>query len=526
MSNVKQIEIVQGAASALYGSSAIGMTINIITKTPERKLEGWGKARYSRFNDLTLDASIGTAYKNITSQTLFYRNSFDGYDLTPETPQAYTKNPGENMNIEQKLSWKRLNTQVTASGILYLNEINNPKQSTKNTHYKSDNKTFRVSLQQAIGRYNQLKTFYYGDFYIRRTVFEKTEKSEKNASSDIQTIRLIDVYTPLDNLQTIFGGEYNWNKDYNEMQYGKDIQTCKVNDINGFVQTDWQIIPLINVIGGFRYTHHSRFGNAYTPKINIMFSPSAWRLRTGYSKGFKAPDATELYSDFMMGSVSYNIGNPDLKAEKSDYYYISAEYKMDKLSANVNLYQNDIDNKIQSRYVVVTDEHGVESTELRYSNVDEARIRGVEVSFDYYPLRRLYFHGSYAFTDAKDMKTKLQLKGNTKHAISCNATYKNKILSKDFSVSIAGRWSSKKINDAEETTTDPVTGETTQVITTNYQSAYCLWKLTLLFTPWKKDDMQVNISGGVQNIFDYTDPKQFTTYDPGRSFFGSLIFKF
>jgi len=526
MSNVKQIEVIKGAASALYGSSAIGMTINIITKTPERKLEGWAKARYSRFNDLVLDASVGTAIKDITSQTRFYRNSYDGYDLTPETPQAYTKNPGKSMNIEQKLGWSNDNTKITASGTLYLSEVDNPEESTKNTHYKSDNKTLRAAVEQKLGNYNQIKASYYGDFYTRKTVFEKTDESEKNATSHVQTIRLIDIYSPLDNLQTVFGGEYNWNKDYNEIQYGEEIKTRKVNDINGFAQFDWQVIPLVNVVGGFRYTHHSVFGNAFSPKVNIMVSPGDLRFRAGYSRGFKAPDATELYSDFMMGAVSHNIGNPDLKPEKSNYFYFSTEYRLQNFTASMDIYRNDINNKIQSAYVIVKDEDGVESTEMRYSNVDKALIRGVEFSFDYYPLKKLYFHGSYAYTDAKNKKTKLQLKGNTRHAFSCSATYKDKLLKKDFSISLAGHWSSDKINDAEETTTDPDTGETIQVITTNPQSAFSLWKLTVLCTPWKKGHMQVNVSGGVQNLFNYRDPVKFTTYDPGRRLFGSVMFMF
>lgn len=526
MSNVKQIEVIKGAASALYGSSAIGMTINIITKTPERKLEGWAKARYSKFNDLVLDASVGTKFKNITSQTLFYRNSYDGYDLTPETPQAYTKNPGENMSVEQKLGWSNNLTKVMASGILYLNEVTNPEESTKNTHYKSDNKTLRVSVDQKIGNYNQLRISYYGDFYTRKTVFEKLNESEKNATSHVQNIRLIDIYSPLVNLQAVFGGEFNWNKDYNEIQYGEEVKTRKVNDVNGFGQFDWQIIPLFNVVGGFRYTHHSVFGNAFSPKINIMVSPGDWRFRGGYSRGFKAPDATELYSDFMMGSVSHNIGNPDLKPEKSNYFYISSEYRAQIFNISVDIYQNNINNKIQSAYVLVKDENGIESTEMRYSNVDKARIRGAELSIDYYPLRQLYFHGSYAYTDARNMNTKLQLKGNTRHAFSYSTTYKDQLFKKDFSISLAGHWSSPKINDAEETSLDPETGETVQIITTNPQSAFSLWKLTVLLTPWKKDHMEVNVSGGIQNIFNYTDAKKFTTYDPGRRLFGSVMFKF
>ncbi|HBK33332.1 MAG TPA: hypothetical protein DEF88_05390 [Porphyromonadaceae bacterium] len=526
LSNVKQIEIIKGAASALYGSSAIGMTINIITKTPDRKLEGWAKTRYSRFNDWVLDASVGTAFRRITSQTLFYRNSHNGYDLTPESPQAFTKDPGTNMNIEQKFAWNHKKTQITASGIYYLTEVTNPGESVKNTHYKSNNKTLRVTATQHFADNHQLKASYYGDFYTRNTIYQSTNESEKNATSDIQTLRILDTYTPSVSLQAIAGAEYNWNKDYNAIQYGEEIKTRKVNDMNGFAQVDWQIIPLLNVVGGFRLTHHSVFGNAYSPKINVMLSLGNWKFRGGYSKGFKAPDPTELFSDFMMGSVSHNIGNPDLKAEKSDYLYFSSEYRRAAFNISVDMYQNSIRNKIQSAFVVVKDEKGVEETELRYSNVDNARIRGMELNVDYRPAQKVSLHGTYAYTDAKDTETDLQLKGNIRHAFSWHATYKDRLLEKDFSISLAGHWNSSKINDTEEITTDSHTGKTVQTVTTNPQSAFSLWKLTVVCTLWKKGQTQLDISGGIRNIFNYTDPVKFTTYDPGRRFFGSVLFKF
>ena len=71
-----------------------------------------------------------------------------------------------------------------------------------------------------------------------------------------------------------------------------------MNDANVFVQVDWQILPELDLVGGFRYTHHSVFGDAYTPKVNLMYAPGSFKFRAGYSRGFKAPGLTELYSVF------------------------------------------------------------------------------------------------------------------------------------------------------------------------------------------------------------------------------------
>ncbi|MDO4336160.1 MAG: TonB-dependent receptor [Bacteroidales bacterium] len=525
-SNIKQIEVIKGAGSALYGSSAIGMIINIITKTPERKAEGWAKVRYSKFNELLIDGSFGTRINNFSSQTLFNRNSSDGYDLTPESPEAFTKQPSADMTIEEKLGWEKGGTRVTLSGSLFFNEQNNPPKSTKNTHYKSLNETVKLNFGQELGEYNHLQFTYYGDFYTRKTVYERLDSTAKNATNRLHTLRLMDTYTPSNRLQIVGGAEFNINNNYNVMQYGDKIKNRNMHDINGFAQADWEIVPLLNVIGGVRYTHHSAFGDAVTPKVNVMYSPGSFKLRAGYSRGFKAPDATELYSDFMMGSVSHNIGNPNLKAETSDYFSLSAEYLWRNFDVSVEIYQNSIRNKIKSAYVNVTDENGITSTELRYSNVDNARIRGVEVSLDYYPLKGLYLHGSYAFTDALDKKTGLQLNGNTRHSINCNASYSFNVFRKLASVSMIGHWCSRKINDKETQTRDEATGEIIKTITSEPQPAYSLWKLTLQYTLWKKDNMSVTATAGVQNIFNYKDPVTYTTYDPGRRFFGSVIFKF
>lgn len=525
-SNIKQIEVIKGAASALYGSSAMGMVVNIITDSPKRNMEGWAKVRYSRFNEVFGDASIGFARKGFTSQTLFNWNSTDGYDLTPQSPNAFTKNPSHNWTVEEKLGWSDGKTRIWGTASFFWNEEKNPPKSYENTHYKSLNKTFRVNAERNLGKQNLLKLVYAGDFYVRDKVLEKTNSKEKSATSHIQTVRLTDIYTPLNGFQAVIGGEWNWNRDFNIMQFGEDKQTRRVNDVNGFLQLDWKIVKQLDLIGGFRYTHHSFFGDAYTPKVSVMYSPGRFKFRAGYSKGFKAPDMTELYSDFQMGSVSHNIGNPDLKPEYSDYYSFSVEYTYHTLNLSGEIYQNDIKDKIHSYNQIVKKPDGSEETLLLYDNVDDARIRGAEFTLTYFPVRQLLLKGAYVYTDAEDRNTGSQLVGNVRHAFNAGATLKGKIWKHEGSVSVSGRWNSPKFNQRAGTKVDETTGETVETIKETLQSAYSLWKLTAQYTPWEKKYMRLTLTAGVQNLFDYTDPVNFTTYDAGRRFFGSVIFRF
>lgn len=524
--NIKKIEVLKGAASALYGSSAMGMVINIITDMPKRPLEGWAKVRYGKYNDLQLDAGVGMKYKGFYAQTLFNRTSSDGYDLTPETPESFTENPSHNMAIEEKLGWNNQYSRITVKGSLYWGEVENPWESTAPTHYRSLTKTLQVNAEHAFNDRYKLYGTYAGDFYTRKTVYDFLYLPDStNAWSHEQTVRLVDEFKPWDNLVIVKGFEWNGTKNYNKMQYGKEKTIRNMDDANLFAQADWMITDRLEVIGGFRYTHHSEFGSAFTPKVNVMYSPGSFKIRAGYSRGFKTPGLTELYSDFNMGSVSHNIGNPDLKAEHSDYFSVSGEYTWQgRLMLTAELYQNMVDNKINSYNVDIEDpEPGELGTELRYENVKGVRIRGVEATATYYPVSALLLRTSYAFCDALNKETGLQLSGNSKHAMNWTASLHGKLLKHEGAITLSGRWDSKRISKSRRTETDD-SGQDVEVITTRTKPGYTMWKLTAQYTPWTWKYMRLSVTGGVDNLFDFVDTS--IIYDPGRRFFGSLILRF
>ena len=524
--NIKKIEVLKGAASALYGSSAMGMVINIITDIPKRPLEGWAKVRYGKYNDLQLDAGVGMKYKGFYAQTLFNRTSSDGYDLTPETPESFTENPSHHMAITEKLGWNNQYSRITVKGSLYWGEVENPWESTAPTHYRSLTKTLQVNAEHAFNDRYKLYGTYAGDFYTRKTVYDFLYLPDStNAWSHEQTIRLVDEFKPWDNLVIVKGFEWNGTKNYNKMQYGKEKTIRDMDDANLFAQADWMITDRLEVIGGFRYTHNSEFGSAFTPKINLMYSPGNFKIRAGYSRGFKTPGLTELYSDFNMGSVSHNIGNPDLKAEHSDYFSVSGEYTWQgRLMLTAELYQNTVDNKINSYNVDIEDpKPGELGTELRYENVKGVRIRGAEATATYYPVSALLLRTSYAFCDALNKETGLQLSGNSKHAMNWSASLHGKLLKHEGAVTLSGRWDSKRISKSRRTETDD-SGQEVEVITTRTKPGYTMWKLTAQYTPWTWKYMRLSVTGGVDNLFDFVDTS--IIYDPGRRFFGSLILRF
>ncbi|MEW6377359.1 MAG: TonB-dependent receptor [Thermodesulfobacteriota bacterium] len=83
VSSIERIEVIRGAASALYGGNAMGGVINIITKTP-KKLELEATAGYGTYDTLRYRVSAGNRFWDRLSLRVGYeREMTDGYETTP-----------------------------------------------------------------------------------------------------------------------------------------------------------------------------------------------------------------------------------------------------------------------------------------------------------------------------------------------------------------------------------------------------------------------------------------------------------
>ena len=79
--NIKQIEIIKGASSSLYGNEALGGVVNIITEDPKNGFNSEINLRSSTFNTQDLSSNIEYKNSNLGLQFFINRYSSDGYDL-------------------------------------------------------------------------------------------------------------------------------------------------------------------------------------------------------------------------------------------------------------------------------------------------------------------------------------------------------------------------------------------------------------------------------------------------------------
>ena len=529
-SDIKQIEVISGASSVLYGSNAIGSVINIITKDVDKPFQGNARLRYSAYKTLVGDASLGFKAGDFSSKTIFSTKSSDGYDANRENVASnFSKNPYTDFAVGEALKYKSVEKfDIEIKGNYYRNETwFLHKYQTR----IDDNYTLGGKLKYEFSDVNVLTFSGNTDIYRGHQVYKLMGDSTTYANgSGISAFRLLDAWDVTEKLQIVSGAELNLEDCYSENQFGESAGSRDAYNGNLFAQGDFKTNIGLEALLGARYTHHSEFGGHLSPNVSLMYKVYDFRFRANVSNGYKAPTIKELYMVFphkIGDDVPFWVmGNDELVPEKSWYKAVSAEYVADKLTASVTVYDNVIQNKI------VTDQKWNEPmnrTEMGYVNVEDAQITGVDISLHWTLSKYFTIKTGYAFANAKDKTTNLQLSGNSKHNATCNLTFKREylpFLSKyysPFSMVLSGRYMSSRILTRDITYDDD---ETTilEVDETKSGDYY-----NMNFTYNQVFSIHNNLKGefqfGINNLLNYVNHDS-APGSPGRVFFVSVGLNF
>lgn len=154
--------------------------------------------------------------------------------------------------------------------------------------------------------------------------------------------------------------------------------------------------------GDVRFANFSRHFNGVTGSIGAVCNINEhFNLRLNLARGFRTPNMSELASNGVHeGSLRYEIGNQDLKAEYSMQADLGLEFTSQYVSAQLSLFANRIDNYIFTHRLADEIEEGY----LTYAYTQgDARLLGFEAGVDLHPVHSLHFSNTFSFVDAQQM---------------------------------------------------------------------------------------------------------------------------
>ena len=346
LNNVKNVEIIEGPMSTIYGSDALGGVINLISKKPQcERLEFEAGSYLESVGKFNFDASLRYSYKELSLMLNAGRNLFQGYDLNDDDRRDLQWNPKEqyfadlgaaytidNHNI--RFSSKYFNEYILNRGSLrppYFETAFDDKYRTNRItnslfyNAKFGDKHF-LNITTAYSYYNRKKNTYFKDMLTLDETLTNSPSDQDTSVFDSYVLRA--VYSN-DKLTKIL--KYQLGVDCNfDHADGKKIKNNSqhMNDIAAFLSLQIDTYNNCTIHTALRVIENSKYNAPIIPSINLKYDPFENLIfRISYAKGFRAPSIKELYYQFV--DINHNIyGNEELDAEKSDSYNASVFFSI------------------------------------------------------------------------------------------------------------------------------------------------------------------------------------------------------
>lgn len=311
---VERVEVIKGPSSLLYGSNAMGGSVNIITRSQKRDgIYGRARAMFGSFN--TQKFSLGTGFRksrfgafvsgqldrsngNRSGSAFWLANEYINltYDASAhwstgalvDMTQTHANNPGT-LREPLESMWTYM---FRGAASIYAHNDYSWMQGGFQAYYNWGN--HKVDDGYGPGEAPTDYLFHSNDCNIGFTLYETFHPWQGN-----------DLSLGLD---YVHWGGHAWNTSKVD---GKEIDILRrsENEVAWYVMMQQDLFrDYLTLNAGVRQQHSSQFGNEWIPQAGLIFRPyRGARLKFNFAKGFRAPNLRELYM--------YRPANPDLKPE-------------------------------------------------------------------------------------------------------------------------------------------------------------------------------------------------------------------
>ena len=355
---IERIETIRGGGSTLYGSSAIGGVVNVITKTPKENSFNINSTYqnikgYADDYILNGNGSLISNNKTTGASLFFNHRNREHYDANgdnfSELPKLKNTAFGANFfflpNKNQKLELNISNLyEYRYGGEMIDKPAHLTQQSEERTHhvlmggldYQINFNDDKSSLITYVAGQRTNRNHYTGIFPENSDAINTHLNNLPYGTSKTITLQggvqlnhRFRNFIKGNNVIT-FGGEYLMDDVLDEINaYSYKIdQTTK--NFATFLQSDWKITPALNLLSGIRADYHNLVDNIiFSPRVSILYKlKSNFQFRTTWSTGFRAPQAfdTDLHIAFAGGGISRISLSENLKEERSNSFSASINY--------------------------------------------------------------------------------------------------------------------------------------------------------------------------------------------------------
>ena len=344
---VDRVEVMRGGGSALFGSSAIAGTINIITKEPVRNSATISHTTTSidgtsAFHNTTdINASI-VSEDNKFGLAVFAQNTDkDAWDANGDGFTELSRISGQTAGFRGYVK-TGLYSKITAE-YHHLQEF---RRGGDNLDLPPHEVMIAEQTKHGINNGGLKFDWFSKDQKHRLNVFASIQHINRDSYYGAQQDP--NAYGKTTDLTWVGGAQYvykfekclfmpsdltvglEYNEDYlKDNMWGYNRVTDQtVRIASAYAQNEWKNARWGILIGGRLDKHNLIRGVIFSPRANLRYNPTKdINLRASYSYGFRAPQAfdEDLHIDNVGGTVSMIRLADDLRVEKSQSVSVSAD---------------------------------------------------------------------------------------------------------------------------------------------------------------------------------------------------------
>ena len=355
---VERIEVVRGGGSALYGSSAIGGTVNVITRIPKESSYDIS-VNSSLINGQAMDNVLSgnlnmLTHKNNAGASIFVnRRMREAYDHNgdnySELPQLANNSFGATLffkpryNQKLELSFSSL-SEYRFGGEMVNEPAHMAKQSEERTHnvlmggldyqinFNDDNSAFIAYLAgQRTDRRHYTGIVPYDSAGISEHLSNPPYGFTYNYTlqAGTQVNHRVEDFLGGINVLTV-GAEYVYDDVMDSIRAYQYVLDQTTGNFGAFLQSDWEIRKGITLLAGVRADKHNLVDRViFSPRVSLLYKLKTFtQFRLTWGTGFRAPQAfdADMHIAFAGGGVSRVVLSPALVEERSQSLSGSVNY--------------------------------------------------------------------------------------------------------------------------------------------------------------------------------------------------------
>lgn len=373
LQNIERVEIVEGPLGVSYGTDALAGVINLISK--KTQLKKWSTGLNTQLESRGEQSLAGQLGWRFADKWLLQlnggRDHFNGY--SEDSTRSVLWNPKEQWYGGASLKFQlqedqhfRYTFNSFREEVANLGEVRRPqfKPYAFDDIYQTLRTDHTLSYEGAVSSSHYLQVMTSVNQYVRykntfRNNFEEGTLIQEVGQQDTSRFNAFA-------LRATFASrykEYPFNFQVGiDLRYdnanGQRIQDAQssqanfseISDYALFGRLNYQLNKMLQLESGFRYAYNTKYDAPLVPSIHLKYNWSpAWALRASYGRGFRSPDLKELFFEFIDVN-HYILGNPQLKAEKSNNFQLSLQFTKEKkhqlIQLKAHLFYNAISDKI------------------------------------------------------------------------------------------------------------------------------------------------------------------------------------